>query len=317
MIRKLKFVEASGLKPYRNQAIEKYLLDTCRKDETVLYLWANDKTVFIGKNQNAYTECNLSALARDKGFLARRFTGGGAVYHDKGNLNFTFVSDRENYDISNQFGIITNAMRLMGFDASLSGRNDVLIDGKKFSGNAFYKSETNCLHHGTILINSEYASFSEYLNVSKVKLESKGVKSVASRITNLSEYRNDITVAEVKQALVRSLKNRYPDAEFTVIREEDLPESELNALTEHFSDENYVKGDNIYYDASFVHRFEWGIADIRLSFKGNIIEKVRIYSDALDVESVESKEKLLCGADISKPADHRIKDIIEVIGVKL
>lgn len=314
MITKLKIIRAEGLNPYRNQAIEKYLLDTCEIGEMILYLWANDKTVFIGKNQNAYTECRINELVADGGFVARRFTGGGAVYHDKGNLNFTFIACRGDYDIPNQFAIMTGAMRALGFNAELTGRNDVVIDSKKFSGNAFYKSGDACLHHGTILINSNHQSIAKYLNVSRVKLNAKGVKSVVSRVCNLSDYRADINAEEVANALIQSLKNRYPDAVCEFIEESDLPEDKTEALTGRFADENYVRGDDVHYNAAFEHRYEWGVADIRLEFNGNVIEKAKIYSDTLDTESVELKEKLLTGTDITKSVDPRIKDIIQTIG---
>ena len=314
MINKLKIIRAEGLQPHRNQAIERYLLDTCNEGEMILYLWANDKTVFIGKNQNAYTECRIAELVSDGGFVARRFTGGGAVYHDKGNLNFTFVTCRENYDISNQFAIITDAMRRLGFDAELTGRNDMVIGGKKFSGNAFYKSEGACLHHGTVLINSNYQSIAKYLNVSRVKLNAKGVKSVVSRVGNLSDYRADVNAEEVAGALITALKARYPDTECEFMKESDLPQDKLKELTARFADESYVRGDDVHYNAAFEHRYVWGVADIRLEFNGNIIERAKIYSDTLDTESVELKEKLLTGLDISKSIDPRIKDIIDTIG---
>lgn len=317
MITKLKIIRAEGLNPHRNQAIEKYLLDTSKKGEMILYLWANDKTVFIGKNQNAYTECRISELLAGGGFIARRFTGGGAVYHDKGNLNFTFIACRNDYDISNQFAIMTGAMKLLGFNAQLTGRNDVVIEGKKFSGNAFYKSEGACLHHGTVLINSNYQAIAKYLNVSRVKLNAKGVKSVVSRVGNLSEYRKDIDAETVAKALIDALQRRYPEAECEYIRECDLNQDKLKELTEHFADMDYVLGDDIHYNAAFEHRYEWGVADIRLEFNGNIIERAKIYSDTLDTEAVELKEKLLTGLDITKSVDPRIKDIIETIGVEI
>lgn len=313
MIDKLKIIRAEGVYPYRNQAIEKYLLDTCKSGEMILFLWANDKTVFIGKNQNAYTECRVFELSSDGGYIARRFTGGGAVYHDKGNLNFTFITRREDYDIANQFSVILNAMRGLGFNAEVNGRNDVVIDGKKFSGNAFYKSETVCLHHGTVLINSNPSAVAKYLKVSRVKLNAKGVKSVASRICNLCEYRA-VNAEEVANALQTALQKRFPNAECKFLKESDLPEDKLQTLTEHFADENYVLGDDIRYSVAFEYRYEWGVADIRLEFNGNIIEKAKIYSDALDTEAVELKEKLLTGLDLTKAIDPRIKDIIDTFG---
>lgn len=313
MINKLKIIRAGGLNPYRNQAIEKYLLETCKKGDMVLYLWANANTVFIGKNQNAYTECRISLLLSDGGYVARRFTGGGAVYHDKGNLNFTFITCREDYSISNQFAVILDALRELGFNAEINGRNDLVIDGKKFSGNAFYKSKTVCLHHGTILINSNPDKIAKYLNVSRLKLNAKGVKSVKSRVCNLSEYRR-VSADEVANTLQIALQKRFPDAERCLLKESDLPEDKLKTLTEQFADKSYVLGDDIRYNVAFEYRYGWGVADIRLEFNGNVIEKAKIYSDALDTEAVELKEKLLTGLDLTKPVDPRIKDIIDIFG---
>lgn len=311
MIHQLKVVRAKAFYPYRNQAIEKYLLDSCAEGEMTLYLWANDKTVFIGKNQNAYTECRISELRADGGYLARRFTGGGAVYHDKGNLNFTFIVPREDYNISNQFGIMAAALRSFGLHAEVSGRNDVLIDGKKFSGNAFYKSERAGLHHGTILISSDRASIEKYLSVSPVKLLAKGVKSVSGRVCNLAEYAPALDREKMASALVAALRERYPAAAFGEIPEESLPEEELKRLTAQFADETYLLGEDVTYDVAFQARYEWGVADIRLSLEGERILKAKIYSDALDTACVSEKEKRLAGLDLGKEIDPEVRDIIE------
>lgn len=291
------------------------MLDSCQ-NEFILYLWRNDKTVFIGKNQNAYTECRMGALISDGGFLARRFTGGGAVYHDKGNLNFTFIVPREEYDLANQFGILEAAMRSLGLNVSLSGRNDVLIDGKKFSGNAFYRGERNCLHHGTILIDSDYDAIAKYLNVSRVKLNAKGVKSVKSRVCNLREYRSDLNADMVADALRAALRARYPLLEARNLSERELPQGRLAELKGHFSDESYILGDNVLYDISFESRYEWGVADVRLKMNGSVIERARIYSDALDTEAISQKERILIGLDLKKEPDERVKDILETLGAE-
>lgn len=313
MVKRIKILRAEGLYPYRNQAIEKFLLDSCGQGEIVLYLWANDKTVFLGKNQNAYTECRLQKLYEDGGYAARRFTGGGAVYHDKGNLNFTFAAPREEYSPENQFSILKDAMLSLGFEATLSGRNDVLIGERKFSGNAFYQSAGNCLHHGTILISSSKEEIEKYLSASRVKLSAKGVKSVKSRVCTLSEFRPDVTAETVSKALIRSFTARYPKAERVFLKEKDLPDEEIGRLTAHFADQSYVLGDNVEYSLSFERRFSWGVADVRLEISGDVIKRARIYSDALDVSAVEEKERLLAGANLKQPADERISDIIEII----
>lgn len=317
MVEKLTVVKAEGLYPYRNQAIESFLLDSCGKDEMILYLWANEKTVFIGKNQNAYTECRLALLKKDGGYLARRFTGGGAVYHDGGNLNFSFLAHRENYDLSNQFSILEDALLGLGLKVERNGRNDVTIDGKKFSGNAFYQSEKNCLHHGTILIRSDCEAIAKYLNVSRVKLAAKGVKSVLSRVGNLSDFMPGISAGTVGLALEEALKRRYPKAAFSHLAEGELDAAALKAREEAFSDEKYLLGDNVQYGLSAEARFSWGVADVRLDLEGTVVRRARIYSDCLEPALVAEKEALLRGADFSKPCDPRIQDIIEVFGEQL
>ena len=139
MIQSLHCLIGTSLNPYLNLATEEYLLDTVKPGQLILYLWQNERTVVIGKNQNAWKECRCQQLEEDGGFLARRLSGGGAVFHDLGNLNFTFLVPTADYDLSRQMSVILEAVRGLGIDAQKSGRNDVTVDGKKFSGNAFCK----------------------------------------------------------------------------------------------------------------------------------------------------------------------------------
>lgn len=317
MIRKLTLLKASGQNPYHNQAIEKFLLDSCEEGEMILYLWANDNTVFIGKNQNAFSECRLALLKEDGGFLARRFTGGGAVYHDGGNLNFTFIARKEDYSLSNQFDIFCSALRSFGLSPERTGRNDVLLQGKKISGNAFYRSEKNCLHHGTILIRSDKEKIERYLSVNRAKLSAKGVESVKSRVGTLSEFDPNANKKEVSLALQEAFFNRYPSASFREMQEEEINSAALSKLEREFSDERYLLGDNVSYSYSLEHKFCWGFADIRFSLSGRKIERARIYSDCLEPSLVEEKERLLKGADLSGKCDPRISDIIEILGEQL
>ena len=297
---------ADKMQPFVNQAIEATLLKLADDDTEILYLWKNDKTVVIGKNQNAYTECNVSQLENDGGFVARRISGGGAVYHDKGNLNFTFVSSRNNYDVAKNFEIMTDAMRSLGFEVSLSGRNDVLLNGRKFSGNAFYKGNDACFHHGTILIKTSPEIIAKYLKVSKVKLEAKGVKSVVSRVINLSDVL-PVTAEQVTDRLIKSFGSYYKQ-EPVRITEADLSADELAKQIAFFSDEKWRHGDDVHYDARIERRFSWGTADIRLKLNGDVIEDCKIYSDSLD--DVTERQNLLIGADVNVGKEG-VNDIIE------
>ncbi len=305
---RLLIIRAKGLYPYFNQAVEATLLGMVDDDTEILYLWQNDKVAFVGKNQNVFTECKVPVIEADGGYIARRISGGGAVYHDKGNINFTFLSSKKNFSIEKNFGIMTSGIRRLGFDAELNGRNDVTIGGRKFSGNAFYRSNA-CFHHGTVLICANYEKMSAYLNVPKVKLAAKGVSSVVSRVVNLGELDPTVTADKVADALKESFVGYY-GAKAEELSEDDLDRDVLNAKLAFFEDEKWRKGDNVFYDARVEVRFDWGTSDIRIKVNGSTIEKAKIYSDCLDQDEIAKKEALLVGADLYKGKEG-VNDIID------
>ncbi|MCF0150049.1 MAG: lipoate--protein ligase, partial [Firmicutes bacterium] len=209
MIQTLQVYKSISTDPYRNLAIEEYLLDSVKKNCCILYLWQNKNTVVIGKNQNGWKECRTELLKEEGGLLARRLSGGGAVFHDLGNLNFTFLVNTEDYDVDRQLTVIQNACHLLGIDARRSGRNDLLCMERKFSGNAFYKTKEKCYHHGTLLLHADTEKMSRYLNPSAAKLKAKGVDSVRSRVLNLCEVKPDLTVDAMMSALIQSFAAVY------------------------------------------------------------------------------------------------------------
>jgi lipoate-protein ligase A len=195
--------------PWINLAIESALFDLLNDDEIYLYLWQNDNTIVIGRNQNAWRECRVEKFIEEGGHLSRRPSGGGAVYQDMGNLNFTFIAPKSGYNVHRQLKVIVNAVNSLGINAEFSGRNDILAEGRKFSGNAFYSSGGKAMHHGTILIDTNFEKLSDYLQVSKAKMKSKGVKSVKSRVINLKTLKQDLTVDMMKEALIESFNKEY------------------------------------------------------------------------------------------------------------
>ncbi|EQB89505.1 hypothetical protein M918_03045 [Clostridium sp. BL8] len=178
MVTKTRVVVSKSFDPYFNLALEELLLNKVEREEVILYLWQNEKTVVIGRNQNPWKECNLELLSRVNGKVARRLSGGGAVYHDLGNLNFTFLMREENEDLSKQLGVIIRALKELGIEAVFSGRNDILVDNKKISGNAFYREENKYYHHGTLLFDVDMEILPKILTPSIEKLQSKGIDSV-------------------------------------------------------------------------------------------------------------------------------------------
>ncbi len=173
MISRLLKAESPSVNPYYNLSLEKYLFDHIKDGELTLYLWQNQRTVVCGRNQNVYQECRVSQLLEDGGHPTRRLSGGGAVFHDLGNLNFTFLVRDAGYDVDKQLSVILKACRTLGINVEKTGRNDITVDGKKFSGNAFYSSGERRYHHGTLMISVDKDMLSYYLNVDKTKLASK------------------------------------------------------------------------------------------------------------------------------------------------
>jgi len=298
MIKKLLVVRSGCFEARYNQAVEAVLLGYAEPETLILYLWQNDNAVFIGKNQNAYLECDLVRLEADGGTLCRRITGGGAVYHDKGNVNFSFIANKDYYDAQRQFSIVLEALNNIGITAGLSGRNDIEVEGRKCSGNAYYRTAAACLHHGTILINAGYQKIAEYLTASKVKLQTKGVESVVKRVINLHEINPAITAEEVFEQLIIAALN-ITGAEICNMTTEELDKIKIEERLTYFSDPKRILGDNIYYEARLERRFSWGTADIRLKIDRDVIKEAKIYSDALDTELVAHKERILPGKNIN------------------
>jgi lipoate-protein ligase A len=290
MINKLQIYTGEGFDPYKNLAIEKYLFDSVGGDCMILYLWQNEKTVVIGKNQNPWAECSCALLEEEGGKLARRLSGGGAVFHDKGNLNFTFLCAAENFDIPRQMSVIKRACGLAGIETELSGRNDILSQGRKFSGNAFYHSKGRSYHHGTILINSDFSLMQRYLTPSKAKLESKGVKSVRSRVINLSELSESLTCEGMKKYTARAFEDVYGmNAEKIGF----LDENKIKTLTDEFGSWDFLYGKTIPFTVSCEGHFPWGHVQLFLQVENGVIRLSKLFTDAMVSDISEKAENAL------------------------
>lgn len=301
MINKAKYIISEELIPYKNLALEEYLLDTVENDTCILYLWQNQRTVVIGKNQNAWKECKVSELESDNGYLVRRLSGGGAVFHDLGNLNFTFLINKEDYDVDKQLDVILRAVNKLGIKAEKSGRNDITVNGKKISGNAFYSNGINKYHHGTILIDVHMENLSKYLNVSKEKLISKGVDSVKARVTNLKTYNEEITIKLVKEKLIEAFGEVYgviPE----LIKESDINKEMIDSLSAKFSSWEWKFGRKIEFQYEFGRRFSWGDINIQLSMDKGRIQECLVHSDAMDGEFIGLIPSVLEGCVFSSKA---------------
>lgn len=286
MVNKVTYIESTGVNPYKNLAIEEYLFSRCEEDEAILYLWQNQNTIVIGRNQNAWKECRISRIEEDGAVIARRLSGGGAVYHDLGNLNFTFLVRKENYDLKKQLQVILKAVQKLGIQAEASGRNDILVDGQKFSGNAFHEHKGQCYHHGTLMVNVKLDELNKYLNVSKKKLESKGIASVRSRVTNLLSYNPELTIEQLKMALKETFEEVY-GFESKIMKEDELDQKEIKSLYEKYSSWDWIYGRQFEFQYEVSERFAWGQVDIQFKVDSGMITDVAVYSDSLKPEVIQ------------------------------
>ena len=294
MIKKTAYIESTGVNPHRNLAVEEYLFSRCGEDEAILYLWQNENTIVIGKNQNAWRECRISRIEEDGAVIARRISGGGAVFHDLGNLNFTFLVSKENYNLKRQLEVILRAVQKLGIYAEASGRNDILVEGQKFSGNAFHEHKGRCYHHGTIMVDVKLGELNKYLNVSKKKLESKGIKSVRSRVTNLISYNPELSIDQLKKALRETFEEvyGYPSR---IIKEEELDKQAVQELYEKYASWEWVYGKEFEFQYEVSERFEWGQVDIQFQVDSGQIVDAAVYSDSLRPEVIQKLPRVLKG----------------------
>lgn len=288
--------------PYKNLALEKLFLETIKPDEIIFYLWQNEKTVVIGKNQNAWQEVNIEKLHQDHGTLARRLSGGGAVYHDLGNLNFTFVSYKDHYDVKRQLSVILRALSYLGLSASMNGRNDLEIEGYKFSGNAYYQTQDRCYHHGTLLVHVQLEDLSKYLQVSPLKLQAKGVHSVRSRVKNLNSFNSKININSMKQACLQAFEDIYGPYEIiqTIKDQQKWLEYENKMSLWEW---NY--GKSLPFEREIKKRFIWGDICLQFHVEKGIVEDLNVYSDSLYPDYIDSIQKNLVGCR------YELKEILE------
>lgn len=309
MIRSVFVYESTSVDPYYNLAVEQHLLETVREGQCILYLWQNQNTVVIGRNQNPWKECRTTLLSREGGHLARRLSGGGAVFHDLGNLNFTFLMPQEDHDLERQLSVIRQAVRRLGIQVESSGRNDILADGRKFSGNAFYKNGRQAYHHGTLLVDVDMDRLDRYLSPSKAKLQSKGVDSVRSRVVNLKELAPQITIGSLKEALRVSFGQVYGHC-VRPLTDAPLDTARIEAIAERNRSWEWNYGQKLPFTFEREARFFWGSLHIQLQIAEGVIREAKIYSDAMDHTFAPAAEQKLAGCRFEQRSiRERLQDI--------
>lgn len=293
-----------------NLAVEEYLFSKTTDD--IFMLWQNEPSVIIGKNQNAYAEINMDYVRSNNIHIVRRITGGGAVYHDLGNVNYTFISSREKnagIDFAYFTEPICEALKTLGIDAKLSGRNDLLAGDRKFSGNAQHVVENRVLHHGTILFDGNLDVLSSALNVDEEKLKSKSIKSTKSRVVNIKTLMSEnLDVDAFIDRISEHVKKKFnPEIISAPENHEVIELKNRNESSEWiFPDRAYLSE----YRMTKKKKYDFGIVEVRMSMSNDIISDVKFFGDFFGTKDVVEIENELRGKSI-----FNIKDLLKNITV--
>ncbi|AHY07180.1 lipoate--protein ligase A [Serratia plymuthica] len=296
----LRLLISDSYDPWFNLAVEECIFREMTTQK-ILFLWRNAETVVIGQSQNPWKECNTRRMEQDGIRLARRSSGGGAVFHDLGNTCFTFMAGKPGYDKNVSTGIILAALAQLGISATASGRNDLVIDTaegvRKISGSAYRETQDRGFHHGTLLLNADLNRLADYLNPDPKKLQAKGITSVRSRVANLAEFRPNINHQQICDAVTQAFFDHYDDtARAEIISPDvypDLPDFAAQFARQSSWEWNFGKA------PAFSHllneRFAWGGVDIFFDVEKGAIDRAQIFTDSLNPAPLQQLAQRLVG----------------------
>ncbi|RUT59829.1 lipoate--protein ligase [Clostridium botulinum] len=304
-------------KSFFNLALEEYLLKNVDIREDYFILWQNEPTIVIGKHQNTLKEINMNFVKDNNINVVRRNSGGGAVYHDLGNINFTFITkydEKHLLDFKTFTNPVVYSLGKLNVKAELSGRNDILIDGRKISGNSQHIYKDRFLHHGTLLFNSELENLVKALNVDNDKILSKGIESIKSRVTNIKEHvKEDIFMEKFKEILIENIFMWNKSS----LKEYNLTNDHINDI-EKLMEEKYMTWQwNYGYSPEFNYRnskrFQGGKLEVLLNIVEGHINECKIYGDFLGLMDVSEIEKKIIGI---KYGEEYIDEFLKEIDIK-
>ncbi len=300
----MKYIDWKETDPQINLAFEEYVFNQMDQDESYFLLWQNDNAVIVGKHQNTIEEINQEYIRENDIKVVRRLSGGGAVYHDLGNLNFTFIVNdrgREQFDFQTFTRPLVEALKTLGVNAEFNSRNDIAIDGKKFSGNSQYAKRGRILHHGTILFNSNLATIQSALKVKKDKIESKGIKSVKSRVTNITDYLDETyTMEDFKAALLKAMFANDNLEKITLSNEEIQAIEQLK--TEKYATWDWNYGKSPQYNLRKERKCDFGLITVLLQVEKGEIKDLHFYGDYFGNGDIQELEALFIGVKPSEAA---------------
>ncbi|WP_430750628.1 lipoate--protein ligase, partial [Heyndrickxia sporothermodurans] len=284
--------------PQINLAIEEYALNHLDINETYLLFYINQPSIIIGRNQNTIEEINTEYVDKNNIIVVRRLSGGGAVYHDLGNLNFSFITKDDGESFHNFLKFtepVIEALQKLGVNAELSGRNDIQVGGRKISGNAQFSTKGRMFSHGTLMLDSEIENVVSALKVKKDKIESKGIKSIRSRVANISEFLEEkLTMEEFRQLILKHIFGGSENIQEYKLTDDDW--AKIHKISEErYQNWEWNYGKSPKFNLQHTHRFPVGGIDVRLEVNKGIIENCKIYGDFFGVGNVSDIEEKLTG----------------------
>lgn len=299
------FIDNKGITdPRINLAIEEYILKNMDIDkDPFLLFYINEPSIIIGKNQNTVEEIDTDYVDVNGIHVVRRLSGGGAVYHDHGNLNFSFITqdDGDSFRNFKKFTEpVVQALAEMGVKAELLGRNDILVEGRKISGNAQFSTNGRMFSHGTLMFDTEIERVVSALKVRKDKIESKGIKSIRSRVANISEFLEEpMTIEQFRMNVLKSIFGGEEKIQYRELTEDDW--TNIHALsTERYANWDWNYGKSPKFNMQHSHRFPVGGIDVRLDVNKGTIEDVNIFGDFFGVGEVAVIEESLKGVQYDR-----------------
>ncbi|WP_203267142.1 lipoate--protein ligase [Streptococcus uberis] len=304
----MKYIVNKSNNPAYNIALEAYAFRELLSEDEIFILWINEPAIIIGKHQNTIQEINKEYIDAHGIHVARRLSGGGAVYHDLNNLNYTIISNKSEegaFDFKTFSQPVIETLADLGVKAEFTGRNDLEIKGKKFCGNAQAYYKGRMMHHGCLLFDVDMTVLGDALKVSKDKIESKGIKSVRARVTNiLDELPEKISVNEFSDKILAKMKETYPDMTEYVLSEDELAKIQKSA-DEQFGNWDWVYGKAPEYTIERNVRYPAGKINTFANVEKSIIKNIKIYGDFFGIKDVQDIEELLVGTRYEN------KDVLE------
>ncbi|WP_203263874.1 lipoate--protein ligase [Streptococcus uberis] len=304
----MKYIVNQSNNPAYNIALEAYAFRELLSEDEIFILWINEPAIIIGKHQNTIQEINKEYIDAHGIHVARRLSGGGAVYHDLNNLNYTIISNKSEegaFDFKTFSQPVIETLADLGVKAEFTGRNDLEINGKKFCGNAQAYYKGRMMHHGCLLFDVDMTVLGDALKVSKDKIESKGIKSVRARVTNIiDELPEKITVNEFSDKILAKMKETYPDMTEYVLSEDELAKIQKSA-DEQFGNWDWVYGKAPEYTIERNVRYPAGKINTFANVEKSIIKNIKIYGDFFGIKDVQDIEELLVGTRYEN------KDVLE------